>query len=234
MGVNAQTTVPTFTVGQILTAAQQNTGARTGVPVFATTVTRDAAFGGANKALAEGQLCYLESTDVVQYYSGAAWATVGPTSSKIAQVLSTTLTTTFSRSSTTFGDITGLTVAITPAAASSKIYIVATISAGTDPSAAQFYAQFARGGTVVSGSVGTGTIGNRIAVTTQTTSVGISQMTTVPMTFLDSPSSTSALTYSVQIKSAASTIYVNQSQSDVDSGFYARGVSTITVFEVLA
>lgn len=87
MGVNAQTTVPTFTVGQILTAAEQNTGARTGVPVFATTVTRDAAFGGANKTLAEGQLCYLESTDVVQYYTGAAWATVGPaTASALVRV----------------------------------------------------------------------------------------------------------------------------------------------------
>jgi len=47
--------------------------------VFATTVTRDAAFGGVNKVLAEGQTCYLESTNVVQYYDGAAWATVGPT-----------------------------------------------------------------------------------------------------------------------------------------------------------
>jgi len=49
------------------------------VPVFATTVTRDAAFGGANKVLAEGQTCYLEDANVVQYYDGAAWATVGPT-----------------------------------------------------------------------------------------------------------------------------------------------------------
>jgi len=50
------------------------------VPVFATTVTRDAAFGGANKVLAEGQTCYLEDANVVQYYDGAAWATVGPSS----------------------------------------------------------------------------------------------------------------------------------------------------------
>jgi len=79
MGANAQTEVPTFTASQVLTAAQMNTSARTGVPVFATTVTRDAAFGGAGeKTLAEGQLCYLESTNVVQYYDGAAWATVGP------------------------------------------------------------------------------------------------------------------------------------------------------------
>ena len=79
MGANAQTSVPLFVANSVLTAAQQNISAATGVPVFATTVTRDAAFGGSNKVLAEGQLCYLESTDVVQYYTGAAWASVGAT-----------------------------------------------------------------------------------------------------------------------------------------------------------
>ncbi len=79
MGANAQTTVPTFTAGQVLTAAQMNQSARTGVPVFAGTTERDAAFGGTGeKTLAEGQLCYLESTNVVQYYDGSNWATVGP------------------------------------------------------------------------------------------------------------------------------------------------------------
>ena len=78
---NEQTSVPLFVADTILTAAQQNISAGTGVPVFATTVTRDAAFGGANKALAEGQLCYLSATNVVQYYDGAAWATVGPAAS---------------------------------------------------------------------------------------------------------------------------------------------------------
>jgi hypothetical protein len=57
-----------------------NQSARTGVPVFAGTSERDAAFGGTGeKTLAEGQLCYLESTNVVQYYDGSSWATVGPT-----------------------------------------------------------------------------------------------------------------------------------------------------------
>jgi hypothetical protein len=49
MGANAQTTVPSFTIGQVLTADQQNQSARTGVPVFATTVERDAAFGGSRR-----------------------------------------------------------------------------------------------------------------------------------------------------------------------------------------
>jgi len=92
MGANAQTTVPTFTAGQVLTADQQNQSARTGVPVFAGTTERDAAFGGTGeKTLAEGQLCYLESTNVVQYYDGAAWATLGPTSSGLTLISSTTI-----------------------------------------------------------------------------------------------------------------------------------------------
>ena len=86
MGANAQTTVQKFVDGAVLTAAEQNFSAATGVPVFATTVTRDAAFGGANKVLAEGQTCYLESTNVVQYYDGAAWASVGEVS-KVVQIV---------------------------------------------------------------------------------------------------------------------------------------------------
>jgi hypothetical protein len=70
---NTQTTVPLFVANQVLTAAQQNASAGTGVPVFATTVTRDAAFGGSNKALAEGQLAYIEASNTVQYYDGASW-----------------------------------------------------------------------------------------------------------------------------------------------------------------
>jgi hypothetical protein len=78
MGANAQTTVPTFTAAQVLTADQMNQSARTGVPVFADTTARDAAFGGTGeKTLAEGQLCYLESTDKVQFYNGTSWANLG-------------------------------------------------------------------------------------------------------------------------------------------------------------
>ena len=76
---NEQTTVPLFTAGEVLTAADMNLSAGTGVPVFSNTTTRDAGFGGAGeKVLAEGQLCYLSDSNIVQYYNGAAWATVGP------------------------------------------------------------------------------------------------------------------------------------------------------------
>jgi hypothetical protein len=74
---NTQTSVPAFTAGQVLTAAQM-TEVNTGIPVFATTTTRDAAFGGTGeKTLSEGQFAYIEASNTTQYYDGAAWQTVG-------------------------------------------------------------------------------------------------------------------------------------------------------------
>jgi hypothetical protein len=77
MGANAQTSVPVFTSGQVLTA-QQQTEINTGIPVFATSVERDAAFNGTGlKTLAEGQFAFLEDTDATQYYDGSTWEAVG-------------------------------------------------------------------------------------------------------------------------------------------------------------
>jgi hypothetical protein len=105
---NEQTSVPLFAASEVLTAANMNLSAGTGVPVFSNTTTRDAAFGGAGeKVLAEGQLCYLSSTNVVQYYDGAAWATVGPAASGLTKISTNTL----SASSTCV--FTGLTAGTT-------------------------------------------------------------------------------------------------------------------------
>jgi len=76
MGANAQTSVPAFTAGQVLTAAQM-TQVNTGIPVFASSTERDAAFGGTGeKTLAEGQMAYLEDTNETQYYDGSSWAAI--------------------------------------------------------------------------------------------------------------------------------------------------------------
>jgi hypothetical protein len=58
---------------------------------------------------------------------------------------------------------------------------------------------------------------------------------TLGTTFLDSPSSTSTLTYDVRIGHSGSTtqtVYVNRPSDDTDSARYSRGVSTITLIEV--
>lgn len=73
MGANAQTAVPSFSAGQVLTAlavSQINTG----IPVFADASARTAAFGGTGeKTLAEGQFAYMEDDNKLYYYDGAAW-----------------------------------------------------------------------------------------------------------------------------------------------------------------
>ena len=77
MGANAVTTVPVYVAGEVLTAADLNI-TNSGIPVFASSVERDAAFGGTGeKTLAEGQFAYLEGTNTTQYYDGAAWQAVG-------------------------------------------------------------------------------------------------------------------------------------------------------------
>jgi hypothetical protein len=79
MGANATTSVPVYASGEVLTAANLNI-TNSGIPVFATTVTRDAAFGGTGeKTLAEGQFAYIEATNTTQYYDGAAWQSVSVT-----------------------------------------------------------------------------------------------------------------------------------------------------------
>jgi hypothetical protein len=87
---NTQTSVPVFTVGQVLTA-QQQTEINTGIPVFADSTARDAAFGNTGeKTLAEGQFAFLEDSDTTQYYDGSTWQAVGGASGLVL-ISSTTI-----------------------------------------------------------------------------------------------------------------------------------------------
>jgi hypothetical protein len=229
---NEQTTVPLFTSGEVLTASDMNISAGTGVPVFANTTTRDAGFGGAGeKVLAEGQLCYLSDSNIVQYYTGAAWATVGPTTSKIAQVVSTTLTSTFTTTSTSFTDVTGLTVSITPTLNTSKIFVVVSVSGSNDVGVTSGGFRLTRGATSIfaGDAAGSRTLGQQVEPQ------AADRMVTLGLSVLDSPATTSATTYAVQcINSGAGTFYVNRSKTDTNTAQYFRGASSITVMEVLA
>lgn len=224
MGANAQTTVPTFVAAQVLTATQLNNSARTGVPVFATTVERDAAFGGSGeKTLAEGQLCYLEDSNVVQYYDGAAWATVGPSASGVVQVKSTFLGTDFTTTSTSYVDVTGLSVSITPTSASNKVLVLcgAALSAG----AGRGFLQLVRGSTDI--AISTGFAGSN---STSCTAVSDYMSQYVGIAYLDSPATTSATTYKFKLKAdSGTTARINSQAGSTDKG----NVSTITVMEVL-
>lgn len=77
MGANATTFVPTYVANEVLTAADLNV-TNSGIPVFADSTARTAAFGGVGeKVLAEGQYAYLESDNSTSFWDGAAWQPVG-------------------------------------------------------------------------------------------------------------------------------------------------------------
>lgn len=132
MGANAQTSVPTFTAGEILTAANMNISARTGIPVFADSTARDAAFGGTGeKTLAEGQFAYLESTNATQYYDGSTWQAVGTTPALIL-ISSTTIGTAVSSvtvSSAFSATYDNYLVLVTGGVASASTYLALTLGA---------------------------------------------------------------------------------------------------------
>jgi hypothetical protein len=94
MGANAVTTVPVYTAGEVLTAADMNI-TNSGIPVFADSTARDNSFGGTGeKVLAEGQYAYLESTNATQVYDGANWVSVGTAPGLVlvkSQVIGTTV-----------------------------------------------------------------------------------------------------------------------------------------------
>ena len=96
MGANAQTSVPAFVTGQVLTA-QQQTEINTGIPVFADSSARDAAFSNTGeKILAEGQYAYLEDTNATQFYDGSTWQAVGVSPGLVFIQSTSSLSTSFS------------------------------------------------------------------------------------------------------------------------------------------
>jgi hypothetical protein len=158
----------------------------------------------------------------VQYYDGAAWATVGPATAGVVQVKSTTVTaSTFSTASATLVDITGLSVTITPTSASNKILVMATVSGGLSLNTEITTLTLARGGTAIGGGV----TGTNVGETRSA-----DRAYSFAMQFLDSPATTSATIYNVRTltNSGAYTFYLNRRGS---TDLY-NGISTITVMEV--
>ena len=217
---NEQTSVPLYAAAEVLTAANMNISAGTGVPVFATTVTRDAAFGGAGeKVLAEGQLCYLSASNIVQYYDGAAWATVGPTASKIAQVVQSTSATLTTSTSTSYVT-TGLAVTITPTLNTSKILVMAN-TGGALGGASTIAVNF----TLFRGTVAGTNLGSADGMMSLYAST-VSMEGQVAPSFLDSPATTSATTYTLGMKTTSATCTVKAQMNSA--------TGSITVMEVLA
>jgi hypothetical protein len=146
------------------------------------------------------------------------------------QVVSTAKTDTFVSSSTSFTDITGLSVSITPTATSSKIFVMVTLN-GTSANNQLGFFKLVRGSTDI--AVGDAA-GNRTQASFASSLGVANQQSTQCMgiNFLDSPATTSATTYKVQVRSTSGNICINRSGDDGDFNYYARTISSITVMEI--
>ena len=79
--------------------------------------------------------------------------------------------------------------------------------------------------------------GSRTQCTFEIGQMYATEMRVCSGTILDSPSSTSALTYDVQCatpNSSSNELFINRYKTDTDSNAYARAASTITAMEVAA
>ena len=140
-----------------------------------------------------------------------------PSGGKIGQVVQTVKTDVFQTSSSSFTDVTGLSVSITPSATTSKILCICTGIYGKTTND-NFHHQLVRDSTAL--------LANILDPGTDTNQTGV-----FSVQFLDSPSSTSALTYKLQVKNdGTNPVNINRNNANTTD----RGDSTITVMEVLA
>lgn len=154
---------------------------------------------------------------------------------RILQVVSTAKTDTFTTTNTAYTEITGLTATITPRETTSKVLVMVTLDTGSSADVLLAF-RFMRGTTAIGigDTAGTRTLATmgRYLGTATTGNLTHAGMTGA---FLDSPNTTSATTYSVQVfQNAAGTIYINRSNSDGDGPGAFRTISTITLLEVSA
>ena len=150
----------------------------------------------------------------------------------IIQIRSTTKTDTFQTSSGSFVDITGLSVSITPQSTSSKILISVCVAGDGREGQSRANFRLLRGSTVIclgdtAGSRARGIFSIYRASDSQSTD-------TVSMTHLDSPATTSAVTYKMQMVSGnnAGNVSVNRAYTWSDAFAHMATVSSITVMEV--
>lgn len=150
----------------------------------------------------------------------------------VIQTQSTTLTTMWSNTgSSGWYDVPGLSVAITPQLSTSKILLVGNVFGGlSDFNNFNYYWQFVRNST----PVGVGTAGTQNNVTgghnMYLSGGSVPFSGSMSGTFLDSPATTSAITYKIQVSpwDSNGTIYVNRRGSGTNN----NGTSTITVMEI--
>ena len=152
----------------------------------------------------------------------------------VLQVVQAVKTDTFSTTSTSYTDVTGLSVSITPTSSSSKILVMYDVKGSCGNIQIAF--SLVRNSTQI--YMG-GASGNRRRASSVVGGIPEpSESYRFPQQgsaiFLDSPATTSSTTYKIQAAVNSGTGYVNQAGDDQDENYRARVASSITVMEIAA
>lgn len=144
----------------------------------------------------EGQMIYEKDTDMVAIWNGTAWryiAATTPTNGTVLQVVSATKNQTLTSSTSYVG--TGLSLSITPKSTSSKILVSSFMDVYTADITRTINGRLVRNGTVL--------LNDYVFMANNS----YNEVSNACISFMDSPSSTSSLAYSIDVKnSAAQTI----------------------------
>ena len=152
----------------------------------------------------------------------------------IIQTKSVTKTDTFSITSSSFTDVTGLSVSITPTSSSNKILVSYNLTCGTEDSGYQWGIRLMKDSTQI--FVGDAA-GSRDRVSNFVRNNGSDLHTVYPSgQHLDSPSTTSSVTYKLQVVAytAGRALHINKVHNDSNDAAVGRSASSITVMEVSA
>jgi len=171
----------------------------------------------------DGVVFSAASLDAAVITSGVLDAARVPLAAGIgSNVVQAVKTDTFSTSSTSFTDVTGLAVTITPSSDTSKVLVIGQVSTG-NPNNESVFVGLVRGST------------NLMRSTTATNNATFAHvdssnftLRTQTFVFLDSPAADVATTYKVQMRVSAGTGQINRRASDNSLG----ATSSITVIEV--
>jgi len=171
--------------------------------------------------LTVGSLSGLASNDfVIDVAPGSKIVQPGA----VLQVVSTTKTNRFTMSSATFATVTDLSLSITPRSTSSKIWVVADMNvANTNNDLNKL--RLRRDSTEIFSATG-GVVANGI-YSANLTVTSVNYNTPVSFNVLDSPNTSSSVTYDIQVASGGTQISVNAS----DNNNYSA-ISTITLMEI--
>mgnify|MGYP003138905703 CR=1 FL=1 len=182
-----------------------------------------------------------ESTILTESSGTVSWGTGAPTGA-VLNVQQVVKRGTQVISSQTYVLVSGLTITTaTPKSSSSKFLIEYTIAGSIYNDTNHGYLQIYKNGSALTDaqadSSGDNTLGSRTAATTVLNQSGAADGSafSYAMKFLDSPSSSTAVTYAIYGKTSNSNgnLYINRSGRDNDAATHdGRSISTLTIMEI--